>query len=128
MSGFHVNGVDLDDIFMKKNSNNPWNSNADAIVTNFRTADNKDLNKRYIKKTSSYPNNETTSITSILHNGDDLNTIFAAKYEWGNYSIEARGSQGDGTGATSLGRFGNNPHYTSAYGANITATMSLIKK
>lgn len=131
MSGFKVNGVDLDDIFMKKDPSNPWNNQIPSITTNYRTSDGSDLKERYIKK-GSYPNDATASATNMLvkYAGDfvDLNTLFAAKYEWDNYSITARGSCGGGLESGSNDHAGNNPDQYSMVGAHITCTMSLIKK
>lgn len=128
MSGFYVNGIDLDDIFMKKDMSYPGTDTASsASQTHFKGMDGKDLNQRYVEKTNTYPNNGTAAATYLYVNGSDLNTKFAAKYEWDNYTVEAAGSKGIIASNSINNRFGNNPNVNSQYGAIITCYMDLIK-
>ena len=130
MSGFHVNGTDLDDIFIKKSSAyTDTNTSSSASQTHFEV-DGVDLNQRYVAKanTNTYPNNGTAAATGFqLENGADLNTIFAANYEWNTYNVEAAGSKGFIASNSANTRFGNNPNVNSQYGARITCEMDLIK-
>lgn len=123
MSGFHVNGTDLDDIFMKR-SEAFYNTDSVASTTNFEV-DGVDLNQRYVAKTNIYPNNAEAPATGLFVDGADLNAIFAKKYEWDTYTVEAAGSAGGSYSSNT--RFGNNPNVNSQYGAIITCTMDLIK-
>tara|TARA_B100001173_G_scaffold306986_1_gene314768 strand:+ start:38 stop:1195 length:1158 start_codon:yes stop_codon:yes gene_type:complete len=126
MSGFHVNGTDLDHIFIKKSSAYPGiNTSSSASQAHFEV-DGVDLNQRYVAKANTYPNNGTAAATGYhLENGSDLNTIFAANYEWDTYNVEAAGSAGGSYSSNT--RFGNNPNVNSQYGAIITCAMDLIK-
>jgi hypothetical protein len=128
MSGFHVNGTDLDDIFIKKSSAyTGTNTSSSASQTHFEV-DGVDLNQRYVAKANTYPNNGTAAATGFqLENGADLNTIFAANYEWDTYDVQAAGSKGFIASNSANTRFGNNPNVNSQYGAIITCEMDLIK-
>jgi hypothetical protein len=126
MSGFYVNGTDLDDIFIKKSSAYPGtNTSSSASQTHFEV-DGVDLNQRYVAKANTYPNNGMAAATGLLVDGADLNAIFAKTYEWGTYTVQAAGSKGYLV-STSNTRFGNNPNVNSQYGAIITCEMDLIK-
>ena len=129
MSGFYVNGIDLDDIFMKKSFAYPGTNTASSASQTHFEVDGVDLNERYVAKTNTYPNNGTAAADTgfQLENGSDLNTIFAANYEWDTYEVQAAGSKGFIASNSINDRFGNNPNVNSQYGAIITCNMDLIK-
>ena len=99
MSGYEVDGDDLDDIFQKKEDftdtyRSTYNINDVATNTNMKDASGNDLKYRYISLTSSEPYNTSNTIVGFTLNDTDLNAIFSKKTSIIRYEVEMKGERG----------------------------------
>lgn len=100
MSGYEVKGIDLDDIFQKKDDftdtyRSTYNINDVANNTNMKDVSGNDLKDRYISLTSSSePYNDNNTNVGFTLNGTDLNAIFSKKTTIIRYEVEMKGERG----------------------------------
>ena len=99
MSGYLYKGVDLDEIFQKKEDftdtyRSTYNINDVATNTNMKDASGNDLKYRYISLTSSEPYNTSNTNVGFTLNGTDLNAIFSKKTSIIRYEVEMEGERG----------------------------------
>lgn len=109
MSGYEVKGIDLDDIFQKKDVFTPTYRSTYKIYqyadnTNMKDRNGNDLIDRYISKYSDPPYNDNvdTNVGFTL-NDTDLNDIFSKKTTIIRYEVEMKGERGGlGTDSAAL--------------------------
>ena len=125
MSGYKVDGVDLDEIFQKKEDftdtyRSTYKIYQYATDTSLNYNKVNDLRDRYISSSSSSPYNSTIGNTTgfTIGDGTDLNAIFSKKTSIIRYEVEMEGERGR---SQQLGDLGWTELYNSGipYGAHI---------